>query len=71
MWRVDGNFDAALALLATAPEADRSLQYREFAKDIVTTSPADALRAASRISDPMMQVEALSSVAETLLAFRN
>jgi hypothetical protein len=70
-WRLDGNMEAALALIATVPEADQSAWYRDFAKNIVTTSPADALRAASRISDPMMQVEALSSVAMTLLAFRN
>lgn len=69
MWRLDGKLDNAVALIGTAgTETERSNLFRHLANQIASTSPADALKIASRISDPATQLEALSQIAEALLA---
>jgi tetratricopeptide (TPR) repeat protein len=69
MWRIDGNLQPALDMVAVAgTEAERSGAFKEFAGLVAPSSPADALKIAGRISDPKYQLEALSSVAEALLA---
>ena len=68
-WRIDGNLDAALALVETsATEPLRSLAFKEFARVTAPSSPATALKIAGRLSDPNYQIEALSYVAEAVLA---
>jgi tetratricopeptide (TPR) repeat protein len=69
MWRIDGNLEPALDMVGAAgTEAERSSSFKEFAKLTAPSSPAAALKIASRISDPKYQLEALSHVAEALLA---
>jgi tetratricopeptide (TPR) repeat protein len=71
MWRIEGNLEPALDMInAAGTEAERSAAFKEFARLVAPSSPADALKIASRISDPKYQLEALSSVAEALLAER-
>ena len=69
MWRIDGNLQAALDMIGAAGTgAERSSAFKEFARLVAPSSPADALKVAGRISDPKYQLEALSSIAEALLA---
>jgi hypothetical protein len=68
-WRIDGNLDAALALINTsATEPLRSVAFREFVRLTAPSSPATALKIAGRISAPNYQIEALSYVAKAVLA---
>jgi hypothetical protein len=69
IWRIDGELEPALDFLAKSLlEVRRPEAFRDFAKQIAPSSPADALTIAGRISDPKFQLEILSVVAEALLA---
>lgn len=69
MWQIDGNLEPALDMVGVAgTETERSGAFKEFARLVAPTSPDAALKIAGRISDPKYQLEALSHVAEALLA---
>jgi hypothetical protein len=69
IWRIDTDVEPALDFLSKSLlEVRRPEAFRDFAKQIAPSSPADALKIAGRISDSKFQLEALSSIAEALLA---
>jgi hypothetical protein len=69
IWRIDADLEPALVFLSKSLlEVRQAEAFRDFAKQIASSSPADALKIVGRISDPKYQLEALSSVAEALLA---